>query len=191
MLVGPMRLVRAIPALLGALLGLLVLVPRLQADPQISGLQVTLDGQRALVSLHLRDAFDRRLSDRLESGLPTTILYRFELSRDRKRWYDSRMDTATLEATAVHDAVARAYTVHFKLDGELIDSRTVRERKELEEAMTRIERLPVFNLEGVKTTRRILVRARAELGSRTILSFIPVALNTDWEESNKFRRPRP
>lgn len=182
---------RAIPALLGALLGLLLLATRLQADPQIKDLQVSLDGQRALVSLRLRGAFDRRLADRLESGLPTTILYQLELSRDRKRWYDSRIDSATLEATAVHDAVARAYTVHFKLDGELIDSRTVRERKEVEEVMTRVERLPVFNLEGVKTTRRLLVRARAELGSRTVLSFIPVTLTTDWEESNKFRRPRP
>jgi hypothetical protein len=37
---------------------------------------------------------------------------------------------------------------------------------------------------------RLVVKVAAEMGSRTILSFIPVTINTDWRESPKFRAPR-
>ena len=158
-------------------------------DPRIQGLRVSLEGDRVLASFALQDAFDRRLESRLESGLPTSILYRLELHRDRKRWYDRRLEANTLEVVAVYDAVARTYTVHYKLNDELIESRTVRERKEVQDAMTRLGPLPVFSLEQVRERGRILVKVRAELGSRTFLSFIPVTVATDWADSNKLRIP--
>ena len=78
-----MRAILAIPTLVGFLL----LVPQARADSaRISPIKVSLDGDRVLASFTLRDAFDRRLRQRIESGLPTSILYRFELHRDRKRW---------------------------------------------------------------------------------------------------------
>ena len=158
-------------------------------DPRIQGLQVALEGDRVLASFTLQDAFDHRLESRLESGLPTSILYRLELHRDRKRWYDRRLEENTLEVVAAYDAVARTYTVHYKLAGELIESRTVRERQEVQDAMTRLGPLPVFSLERVRVRGRILVKVRAELGSRTFLSFIPVTVATDWADSNKLRVP--
>jgi Domain of unknown function (DUF4390) len=187
MLALPMRVTRALLPLLFFLL----LVPQARADPRISDFRIELDGQRVLVSLKLREAFDRRFVERVESGLPTPILYSFRLQGNRKNWFDESIRTATLDTIAQHGAVARAYTVLFKLDGELIDSRTLRDRKEVEEAMTQIQRLPVFNLDGYQSRRRLLVRVQAVLGSRTYLSFIPVTINTDWEESAKFRLPRP
>jgi len=156
-------------------------------DPRIEALRISLEGDRVLASFALQGAFDRRLAGRLESGLPTSILYRLELHRDRKRWYDRRLQENTLEAVAVYDAVARTYDVHYKLDGKLIESRTLRERHEVEAAMTRIGPLPVFSLEQVREPGRILVKVRAELGSRTLLSFIPVTVATDWADSNKIR----
>lgn len=158
-------------------------------DPRIEGLRVSLEGDRVLASFALQDAFDHRLSSRLESGLPTSILYRLELHRDRKRWYDRRLEENTLEVVAVYDAVARTYTVHYKLADELIESRTLRDRQEVQDAMTRLGPLPVFSLEKVRERGRILVKVRAELGSRTFLSFIPVTLDTDWADSNKLRVP--
>jgi hypothetical protein len=89
----------------------------------------------------------------------------------------------------MYDAVARTYTVHFKLNDKLIESRTVRDRKGLEEAMTRVEQLPVFSVAGLPHEWRLLIKVEAELGSRTILSIIPATLSTDWKESAKFRAP--
>jgi hypothetical protein len=171
-------------------LWLLVLAAGAAADdPRIRELRISLEGGRVLASFALQGAFDRRLESRLESGLPTSILYRLELHRDRKRWYDRRLQENTLEALAVYDAVARTYTVHYKLDDELIESRTVRERQEVRDAMTRLGPLPVFSLERVRERGRFLVKVRAELGSRTFLSFIPATVATDWAESNKLRAP--
>jgi len=173
-----------------ALLALFLLPSQARAEAKISEIKIALDADRVLTSFTLRDAFDRRLSERVDSGLPTPILYRFELARDRKRWWDQKLKEATLEVVAMYDAVTRDYTVNYKLDDKLIESRTVRDRKALEEAMTTVDHLPVFSLAGLSPDARLLVKVAAETGSRTILSFIPVTINTDWKESRKFRAPR-
>jgi hypothetical protein len=179
---------RAKPALLFLLL-LVFLGREVHADGKISEIRISVDGDRVLTGFVLRNAFGPRLAERLDSGLPTSILYRFELDRDRKRWWDQKLRESTLEVVAMYDAVARVYTVHFKLDDKLIESRTVRERKALEEAMTHIEQLPVFSVAGLPHEWRLLVKVEAELGSRTILSLIPVTISTKWRESPKFRPP--
>lgn len=173
-----------------ALLAFFVLATQARAAAKISEIKVAIDGDRVLASFTLREAFDRRLSERVDSGLPTSILYRFVLDRDRKRWWDRQLRENTLEVVAMYDAVERAYAVHFKLDGKLIESRTVRDRKALEEAMTMVDQLPVFSLAGLPPGWRLLVKMQAEMGSRTILSFIPATIQTDWKESPKFRVPR-
>ena len=172
-----------------ALLGFFFFVSQALADAKISEIKVTLDGERVLASFALQDAFDHRLSERVDSGLPTSILYQIELDRDRKRWWDQKLRDSTLEVVAMYDAVARAYNVHYKLDDKLIESRTVRDRQTLEEAMTHVERLPVFSVAGLPHEWRLLVKAEAELGSRTLLSLIPVTNSTKWRESPKFHPP--
>src|SRR4029079_723660 len=134
-----------------------------------------------------QDAFHHRLRERLESGLPTSIVYQFELHRDRKRWYDRRLKENTLEVVATYDAVAREYMVNYKLDDKLVESRTVRDQQALAVAMTQIGPLPVFTLDDVPRGGRLLVQAPAELGARMVLAFIPVTIGTDWKESKKFR----
>jgi hypothetical protein len=174
-----------------ALPGLLLLAPQARAEggPRISPIRVAVDGDRVLASFALRDGFDDRLRKRIESGLPTSILYRVELHRDRKRWWDLRLQENTLEVTAMYDAVARAYNVHYKLDGKLIESRTVHDLKTVEEAMTQIGPMPVFQITGIPHDWRLLLKVAAEMGSRNLLSVIPVTIGTDWKDSPKFRAP--
>jgi uncharacterized protein DUF4390 len=173
-----------------ALLCFFLLASQARADSRISEIKINLDGDRVLTTFTLREAFNQRFRERVESGLPTSILYRFELARDRKRWWDEKLKTNTLEVVAMHDAVARAYNVHYRLDGELIESRTVRELRDLEAAMTEVKDLPVFSVAGLSDRWRLLVKVQAEMGSRTMLSFIPVTINTDWKESSKFHAPK-
>jgi hypothetical protein len=181
---------RAIPAIL-ALLGSLLLASQARADgsPRISPIRVSVDGERVLAAFALRDGFDDRLRSRIESGLPTSILYRVELYRERKRWWDLRLQENTLEVTALYDAVARVYNVHFKLDNKLIESRTVHDLKAVEETMTLIGPVPVFQITGIPHTWRLLLKVAAEMGSRTVLAVIPGTISTDWKESPKFRAP--
>jgi|SRR6266849_783789 len=174
-----------------ALLGFFFFVSQALADAKISEIKVTLDGERVLASFALQDAFDHRFAERVDSGLPTSILYRIELDHDRKRWWDQKLQEVTFEVVAIYDAVARCFTVHFKLNDKLVESKTIRDRPALEEAMTVIDRLPVFDVENIPKQGRSLLKIQAETGSRTLLSFIPVSIKTSWKESPKFRAPKP
>lgn len=170
----------------------LVLAPAPQAPaPHIADLHVVVDGNRALVSFDLEGGFDSRFTERVESGLPTGFVYRLELVRERRHWYDKSLDTNTLQVVAMYDSMARDYLVNYKLGGKLVESRMVRELAELEQSMTHIENLPAFSLEAIPATVRLHVRAKAELGAKTILSFIPAKITTDWAESNRFRSTNP
>ena len=174
------------PTLAWLLLALLAPGPG-SREARITDLSVAVDGQRAMVSLRLAGAFDDRFRERAESGLATGVVYRLELVRDRKRWYDKGLDETTFQVVAMYDALTRQYLVNYKLAGKLVETRMARDLDELERAVSRVEDLPAFRLEGIDPGARLQVRARAELGARTILSFIPATVATDWVESAPFR----
>jgi hypothetical protein len=159
------------------------------AAAELAQLQVTVAGEQAQLSFQLDDAFDEALLARLDSGLPTGFVYQFELLRDRKHWWDDKLRATTLEVVAMYNAVAQEYLVNFKHNGRLVESRLARNRAELTVAMTRFERVPLFPLAGIRSGTRLLVKGRAQLGSRTLLAFIPVDVDTPWVESRKFRAP--
>lgn len=159
------------------------------AAAELSQLQVTVAGDQAQVSFQLDGAFDDALLARLDSGLPTGFVFEVELHRDRKHWWDDKLRATALEVVAMYNAVAQEYLVNFKHDGRLVESRLARNREELVAAMSRFERVPLFSLAGIPSGTRLLVKARALLGSRTLLAFIPVDVETDWVESRKFRAP--
>jgi hypothetical protein len=178
---------KVVPALL--LAGVLAATAA-AAEPRIRDLSIVADGVQILVSFRLDGGFTPGLVERLESGLPTSLDYELELVRDRKRWWDAELDSARLEVVAMFNAITREYLVNTKLDGKLIDSRTLRDRDDLERAMTVFTALPVFTLEP-RGRERYLVRARVELGTGNWLGFIPVLRTTDWLESNKVRVRTP
>ena len=149
---------------------------------------MAIDGEDILVSLELDDAFDDRWVERLESGLPTELNYDLRLARDRQ-WFDKGLVKCRLTLIAMFDAVRREYLLNIKQDGQLVESKTAKDLEALERAMTRIERFPAFRLDGRTHQTRMLVKARAELGSRNLLSLIPVKIRTGWAESRKFRPP--
>jgi hypothetical protein len=172
------------------LAGLLFLAPPARSEPRLTDFTATLVGTTVEVRFRLADAFTRETVERLASGLPTGFGYEVELLRDHKRWFDRELDDARLEVAAMYNAVGREYLVNTKLDGKLIESTVYRDLEELERAMTRFEALPLFDVAGMPSTRRLLLRARADLGAGTFLAFIPVRITTDWAETRKFYPPR-
>jgi hypothetical protein len=173
--------------LLGLAAGLALGAPAGAADLVIP--QVDVVGAYVEATFHLEGGFDEVFQARLDSGLPTGFVYRFELQRDRKHWWDDKLREATVEVVAMYNAVGQEYLVNFKHDGRLVESRLVRSRPELAAALTRFDRVRLFDLAALPRRTRLLVKGRAELGSRTLLSFIPINLNTDWADSRKFRVP--
>src|SRR5215471_13833603 len=99
---------RATLALLCWLVWLVVAAPA-GAQARISELKIALEGNQVLASVTLDGAFDRRFLARLESGLPTAVLYRFELNRDRPHWWDKSLLANTFEVVAMYNAETRTY----------------------------------------------------------------------------------
>ena len=156
--------------------------------PRLDEPRVALDGQRIEVSFTLIDGFDQALLERIRTGLPSGYVFDIRLLRDRKRWFDVQIASSRVEVVASYDAVTREYLVNTRQDGELVQSRVVRDEQELERALTRIESMPIFTLDG-GGTRRLLIRMRAEIDSANLLFFIPRRVATPWRYSRKFRPP--
>lgn len=179
---------KAFPALL--LAGLLA-APAAADEPAVRELSIALDGVQVLASFRLAGGLTPELRERIESGLPTGFLFELELLRDRQRWWDESLESTRIEVVAMFNAVTREYLVNTKLEGRLIESRTLRDPDELERVMTRFQAMPVFVLRSPSRRERFLVRARAELGTGNLLGFVPVMRATPWVESNKVRFREP
>lgn len=157
--------------------------------PHLSELQVSLKGRRVEASFELINGFDDQLFERIQTGLASGFTYQFVLFRDQKRWFDNKLDSSSLEVTAMYNAVTREYLVNYKQDGKLIDSRIARDRDELERSMTRFDGLTILQLGNLTPNKQVFARARAELGSKTTLLIIPTRVKTDWVRSRKFLPP--
>lgn len=172
-------------------LALLLLAPA-AAKPNITDLQVALDGRRIDVSFRYSGGLDPDTRARIDSGLPAGLIYDFRLYRDFQRWLDDEIGAAEVAVTAMYNAVTQEYLVNTKVDGELVDSRLVRGEVELERAMTRFDSMPLFELApDLDTDRRLLLRGRVEYGSGRALGFIPTLRHTEWVRSRKFHVPPP
>lgn len=174
-----------------ALLALAAPAPPPSPDgPRVRDLSISLEAGQVMVSFRLDGGLGPELAQRLESGLPTGLVYELDLARDR-RWFDDSIDTTRLEVVAMFNAVTREYLVNTKVEGHLIDSRTLRDASDLERALTRFTALPAFTLPPDAPRARYLVRARVELGTGQVLGFIPFLRTSEWVESNKVRLRAP
>ena len=158
-----------------------------KTEARITDLRLRFEGQQILLSFKLLGAFDKDLRKRVDSGLPTSFTFDFELVRSRKSWFDKAVDSGTLQVSAMYNAVTREYLINYKHDGDLIASRVVKDAAELEQAMTVFDDFAIFSTEGKNPRQRLRVRVRAELRTRTIFFFIPSTVDTDWAETRKFR----
>lgn len=173
-------------------LAVFLLASKLAAEPRIERFQVALEGRDVLVGMEVLGGVSAELLDRIQAGLPSGIRYRFRLYRDHQRWFDDALESADLETVAMYNAVTGEYLVNIKLGGKLLDSRVVQDPKELVEALTRLDAVHIFTLdEGIPRDWRLLLRVRAEVGTRTVLAFIPQRIATPWTRSRKFRAPVP
>lgn len=151
---------------------------------RLKDLVVTVEEDKVLISCKLVDAVDEKVWQRIESGLATGFGFDFKLVRFRKNWTNKEVESREVQVIVMYNALNREYLVNTKHDGALIASRVVRQ-DELEKALTHLENLELFSLEGVRPGE-LFVRARAELGTSSILFFIPTIRATDWIESERF-----
>ena len=158
-------------------------------NARIDGLVLELEASQLRASFRLLGVFDDEFERRLNSGLPTEITYQFELKRPRRSWFDKTIERSSLQVIAMHNAVTEEYLINFKHDGSLIESRLVNDLAELRASMTELENFGAFAFADRDQDQRLTFRVRAELGTRTLLAFIPQRLTTPWVESGALQFP--
>ena len=156
-------------------------------EARITDLEIRVAEQQLYASFRLEGAFDDSFQRRIESGLPTEFVFELSLDRDRRTWFDQSVAWGRLKVIAMYNAVTGEYLVNFWRDGDLTESRVVREPEEVRRAMTEMIDLPIFSVEGRDPQERLRLRVRAELGTRNLLAFIPRTLHTSWAESRRFQ----
>ncbi len=152
------------------------------AEAAIAGLSAVRDGPVLLVSFRLVRAIDERVREKIESGLPTGFTYDIQVRRIRRLWFDEAVAATRLQVVAMYNALTREYHVNFKRDGELYASRVVTSREDLERALTTFEEAPAVEL-AEKPPGRLVLRVRAEVGTRTRLGLIPDRVHTAWAQT--------
>lgn len=155
-------------------------------DAEVDDLSARIEGGRLFASFRLDHALGDDFQRKVRSGLPTDIVYVFELRRPRRSWWDATVARSRMQVVAMYNATTDEYLVNFKHDGELVSSRSVREADAVRAALTRLDDVLVFSLADLPQSEKLHLRVRAELGTKTWLAFIPRTIETDWAGTNAF-----
>ena len=136
-----------------------------QAAELVNVTTLTRDGQ-VLVSFELAGAFTDDVRSTIESGLPTTFQYDVLLRREAAFWPDSTIAAATLATTVRYDNLTEQYNVARTLDGRVEDTMVVDDEGEVQDMLTRFERIPLFSTAGLEPNEAYQLRVSLEMRPR-------------------------
>jgi hypothetical protein len=153
------------------------------AEPQIEHLSASTANGKVSVHFDLAHAFDREETIQgLQSGVPTSFAYVVEIFRDRPNWFDEGISRSRIEVIATFNSVTREYLLNYRRDRHLVRSETFTDLAALERAMTTIDELELFDIDGRKFYK-LKVRVKADLERGWLLYVIPWDTTTRWREA--------
>jgi hypothetical protein len=136
------------------------------------------------VSVHfaLTGAFTKpQLLEGLQSGVPTAFRYIVEIYRDRPYWMDEGIARSRIEVICTFNSVTREYLLNYRRDRRLVRSETFNDLAALQQRMTTIDELALFDI-GDRKPYKLKVRVKADLMRGWLLYFIPWEVSTRWRD---------
>lgn len=126
------------------------------------GLEASIEGVEAdsaglSVEVRLPDLYSSRLKERLEQGLPSTLIFELELYRNRRHWFDSRVARYVYLVKLSYDPWTRVYSLRSPADLRE-ESDTASVRRFIEEHALTVPWIPEPD-----TTRTYFFSVRATL----------------------------
>ncbi|MBI5014580.1 MAG: DUF4390 domain-containing protein [Deltaproteobacteria bacterium] len=113
-----------------------------------------------LVSFRVQNAFDSRLLDILDSGLPIRFTYSLRVVRPRDVLADQLVSAVTLDRTLVKDNLKNRYVVS---SGYGADPRDVGSLTEAQEIMTHVDGARLIVPDGAGRSGPLLLKIKAQL----------------------------
>jgi hypothetical protein len=130
------------------------------------------DGQ-LLVSFELPGAVTDEIRETIQSGLPTSFAYDFELRRGVPLWIDRTLAVATVLATVQYDNLTGRHQLSRSIDGRVEAALVTEDPATVEQWLTRFERLPIFSTADLETNAEYYVRVRARARPKNTWSILP------------------
>jgi Domain of unknown function (DUF4390) len=130
------------------------------------------DGQ-LLVSFELPGGFTEEIRATIQSGLPTSFAYDFELRRGVPLWIDRTLAVATVVATVEYDNLTGRHRLSRSIDGRVEAALVTEDPATVEQWLTRFERLAIFSTADLETNAEYYVRVRARARPRSTWSILP------------------
>lgn len=157
-----------------------------EKEPAVSGVSLTFAGRELRVEARLAPGLPEEVRQRCGSGLPTTAVWEVRLYGHREVWWDGLKDERVHEVTAAYRPVSSDWVVERRLDGKLLETRTVPTLDEAVAALSAVKDLPVFIMGNHLVGKTLQIRVRCTYGDRLVLGVIPGRVSTPWERSELF-----
>jgi hypothetical protein len=143
-------------------------------------------GREVHVQAVLAPGLPHDVSRRLESGLPTSTLWRIRLFVFRNLWFNSLKDERRYEVTATYRPVTGDYVVERRLDDRLLQTRIVPTQAEAAQALLQVPGLASFALGPHLNGRSLVVKVSCAYANGLALGVVPTTVETDWVRSGIF-----
>lgn len=152
------------PYLLGvwcALFGLLLpTLVQAQQNAHISSAKASRQGHVLTVSFIVEGAFTPKMEEAVQSGIPQTFTYQFEVYRVVTAWPDQRIYNWTIKRTIRYDTLKKIYTVELGSDAKPKQTDDLAVAKTW---MTSFTDFPVAVVPALDPSTDYYVRVKAEL----------------------------
>lgn len=142
------------------------------------------------VSFALQGAFTPEIREQLESGLPVTFNHYVEVLHRRPAWFDRTRIERVVSTTATYDTLTRQYRLTRRVNGELVETTLSDKGDEMEQFMTRVDRLRICDPADLAGDRSLYLRVKSRVQKRFVFFFIPWNFETSWARI-RFAVPGP
>jgi hypothetical protein len=186
---APLRIPGFVAALAGAIALLQPLGAQTADECRVGTVAVSFSGRQLRVDTALKPGLPQETVQRLSSGLPTTSSWDVRLYADRGLffWPDGFKDSRRYDVTATYRPLTSDYSVERRLDGKLLEARTVASRASALEALEAVRALPTFQMGSHLLEKLLYVKVRCTYGTGVALGVVPTNSATDWARSEGFR----
>ena len=149
------------------------------AGPLVRLFEVRDTGHEVTISFRVENAFDERISSKLEAGLEIVFRHQVGVRRRRTWWFERNLAQKKVVTTAIRDTLTGLYTLNRMVNGGIVETQTTSDLEEVRDYLTQVNNLKIPLPEGLPRDRRTEIRVRADLETRFFL-FFPYSYDTDW-----------
>ena len=151
-----------------ALLMVIVVIPA-KADAQearLKNITISSAEHQLLVSLEVEGAFTQDVMEAILRGVPADFSFLIKLDRSRSWWADQELADLEVTHTIKYDNLKKEFSVYRSwIDRKPIVTPSLAEAQAL---MTRIDGLPIIDLDRMQKNEQYELRAKAELSKMTL-----------------------